>query len=59
MAGGKTKIADIALDRIMLESERETLTEFLDSGERLWIRLKKVVKFCGTACSRPSSSRPG
>lgn len=43
---GKNKRADDAIDRIRLEEERELVEDFLESGERLWVRFKKLLKIC-------------
>jgi hypothetical protein len=43
---GKTKRADEACDGIRQADNRELVEDFLDSGERLWIRFKKLLKLC-------------
>lgn len=43
---GKVKRADECLDRIQRRESRETVADFLESGERLWMRFKKLLKAC-------------
>jgi hypothetical protein len=43
---GKTKRADEQLDHVRQSENRELVEDFLDSGERLWIRFKKLLKLC-------------
>lgn len=43
---GKVKRADECLDRIQRLESRETVADFLESGERLWVRFKKLLKAC-------------
>lgn len=35
------------MNRIRLEKSRELVEDFLDSGERLWVRFKNLRKRCG------------
>ncbi|MCJ1285648.1 hypothetical protein MMC26_004989 [Xylographa opegraphella] len=41
---GKIKVADNQLDQIDTAEEREMIQEFLDSGDRIWNRLKNLLK---------------
>ena len=43
---GKVKRADHLMPRIRREDSREMVEDFLESGERLWIRVKKLLKIC-------------
>jgi len=43
---GKVKRADDCMDRIRQEENRELVEDFLESGERLWVRFKKLLKIC-------------
>jgi len=43
---GKVKRADEIMPKIRKEESREMVEDFLDSGERLWIRFKKLLKVC-------------
>lgn len=43
---GKVKRADDAIDKIRQEENRELVEDFLESGERLWVRFKKLLKIC-------------
>lgn len=43
---GKVKRADETMSKIRKEESRELVEDFLDSGERLWIRVKKLLKVC-------------
>jgi len=43
---GKVKRADNCIDRIRQEDNRELVEDFLESGERLWVRFKKLLKVC-------------
>jgi hypothetical protein len=43
---GKVKRADECIDRVHRAEAREMLTDFLDSGERLWGRFKILLKEC-------------
>ncbi|KAL1971313.1 hypothetical protein VTN77DRAFT_265 [Rasamsonia byssochlamydoides] len=43
---GKVKRADECLDRVHRAEAREMLTDFLDSGDRLWARFKALLKDC-------------
>lgn len=43
---GKVKRADEMLLRTRSRESREMLDDFLESGERLWLRFKKLLKAC-------------
>jgi len=43
---GKVKRADECIDKIRQEESRETVWDFLERGERLWVRFKKLLKIC-------------
>jgi hypothetical protein len=43
---GKVKRADEAIELIRQEESRELVEDFLESGERLWVRFKKLLKVC-------------
>ncbi|EIT79526.1 hypothetical protein AFLA_009652 [Aspergillus flavus NRRL3357] len=43
---GKIKRADECLDRIKQPEHQEVVEDFLESGERLWARFKKLLKTC-------------
>ena len=43
---GKVKRADEAIEKIRQEENRELVEDFLESGERLWVRVKKLLKTC-------------
>ncbi|KIW06616.1 uncharacterized protein PV09_02330 [Verruconis gallopava] len=43
---GKIKRADETIDKVRQEENRELVEDFLESGERLWVRLKKLLKIC-------------
>ncbi|PWY66088.1 hypothetical protein BO70DRAFT_400881 [Aspergillus heteromorphus CBS 117.55] len=43
---GKVKRADECLDRIKRREAHEIVEDFLESGERLWARFKKLLKMC-------------
>jgi hypothetical protein len=43
---GKVKRADHMMPKIRREESREMVEEFIDSGERLWIRVKKLLRVC-------------
>lgn len=43
---GKVKRADECLSRVHRPEAREMLTDFLDSGDRLWMRFKALLKEC-------------
>ena len=43
---GKVKRADDLTDKIRKTENREMVEEFLESGERIWIRFKKLLKVC-------------
>lgn len=43
---GKVKRADHLMPKIRREANREMVEDFLESGERLWIRMKKLLKIC-------------
>lgn len=43
---GKIKRADESLGRIKNSDDQDTVEDFLESGERLWSRVKKLLKTC-------------
>lgn len=43
---GKVKRADECVPRIRSRESREMVEDFLESGERLWLRFKKLLKAC-------------
>ncbi|KAL1599666.1 hypothetical protein SLS60_007469 [Paraconiothyrium brasiliense] len=43
---GKVKRAEETLSQIRQKENREMVEDFLESGERLWIRLAKLLKVC-------------
>ncbi|PYI04576.1 vegetative cell wall protein gp1 [Aspergillus sclerotiicarbonarius CBS 121057] len=43
---GKVKRADECVDRIKRKDAHEVVEDFLESGERLWARFKKLLKTC-------------
>lgn len=43
---GKIKRADESLGRIKHPDEQDTVEDFLESGDRLWSRVKKLLKTC-------------
>lgn len=43
---GKVKRADECIEKIRQEESRELVEDFLESGERLWVRFKKLLKIC-------------
>lgn len=43
---GKVKRADECLPRIQSVDAQEVVEDFLESGERLWSRFKKLLKGC-------------
>jgi len=43
---GKVKRADDSLSRIRREENRELVDDFVDAGERIFIRFKKLLKLC-------------
>ncbi len=43
---GKMKRADECLPRIRYEDDQETVEDFLEAGDRLWARLKILLKAC-------------
>ncbi|KAE8322146.1 hypothetical protein BDV39DRAFT_210080 [Aspergillus sergii] len=43
---GKIKRADECVDRIKQPEHQEVVEDFLESGERLWARFKKLLKTC-------------
>lgn len=43
---GKIKRAEEIVPRVRREDDRETLEDFLDSGERLWQRFNEMLKVC-------------
>jgi hypothetical protein len=43
---GKVKRADECIEKIRQEENKELVEDFLESGERLWVRFKKLLKIC-------------
>jgi hypothetical protein len=43
---GKVERADECIDKIRQEENRELVEDFLESGERLWVRFGKLLKIC-------------
>lgn len=43
---GKIKRAEDTVPRVRDEEDRETLEDFLESGERLWQRFNELLKVC-------------
>ncbi|KAE8350680.1 hypothetical protein BDV28DRAFT_138659 [Aspergillus coremiiformis] len=43
---GKIKRADECVDRIKCPDDQDVVGDFLESGERLWARFKKLLKTC-------------
>jgi hypothetical protein len=43
----KIKRANETMPKIQTDQNREMLQDFLDSGERLWVRFAKLLKVCG------------
>jgi hypothetical protein len=43
---GKFKRADEVIERVRVDAKREMVEDFLESGERLWIRFRKLLKVC-------------
>ena len=43
---GKVKRADETMPKIYKEDNREMVEDFLESGERLWVRFAKLLKVC-------------
>ncbi|KAJ5690098.1 hypothetical protein N7462_004490 [Penicillium macrosclerotiorum] len=43
---GKVKRADECLPRIQRPDSREIVDDFLESGDRLWVKFKKLLKAC-------------
>lgn len=43
---GKMKRADEVLEKITLEENQDLVEDFLESGERLWVRVKKLLRLC-------------
>nr|POE74050.1 hypothetical protein CFP56_72354 [Quercus suber] len=56
---GKIKRAEVCLDRIRRQSSRETVDDFLDSGERLWRRFSKLLKICEEYMWRAAKKESG
>ncbi|OJJ51041.1 hypothetical protein ASPZODRAFT_57282 [Penicilliopsis zonata CBS 506.65] len=60
---GKVKRADDCLPRIQRSEAQETVVDFLESGERLWGRVKKLLKACESfmwkAAKRESGGKGG
>ena len=43
---GKMKRAEECLPRVRNRDSREMVGDFLESGDRLWARMKKLLKIC-------------
>ena len=43
---GKVKRAEACMSKIRKQSDRELVEDFLESGERLWVRFEKLLKVC-------------
>jgi hypothetical protein len=56
---GKNKRADERIDEIRQEENRELVEDFLESGERLWIRFNKLLKSCEAFMYREAQSKSG
>ena len=42
----KVKQAEAGISKIRKQADRETVEDFLESGERLWVRFEKLLKLC-------------
>jgi hypothetical protein len=56
---GKNKRADERIDEIRQEENRELVEDFLESGERLWIRFNKLLKSCEAHMYREAQAKSG
>jgi hypothetical protein len=56
---GKYKRADEAIENIRQDDNRELVEDFLESGERLWIRFKKLLKACEEHMYRAAQRESG
>ena len=56
---GKTKRADETMSRIRAQSNRDTVEDFLESGERLWMQFTKLLKVCEHFMWKAAKERGG
>lgn len=56
---GKYRRADEAVESIRQEERREMAEDFLESGERLWVRFKKLLKSCEEHMYRAAQRESG
>jgi hypothetical protein len=56
---GKNKRADEKIEEIRQDEKRELVEDFLESGERLWIRFRKLLKSCENFMYREAQSQSG
>jgi hypothetical protein len=56
---GKVKRADECIEKIRQEESRELVEDFLESGERLWVRFKKLLKICEEYMWRAAKKETG
>jgi len=56
---GKIKRAEECVPRIRSEDNKEMMEDFIESGERLWDRLKKLLKLCEEPMLRTSRKGSG
>jgi len=56
---GKNKRADERIDEIRQEENRELVEDFLESGERLWIRFNKLLKACEAFMYKDAQAKTG
>lgn len=56
---GKNKRADERIDEIRQEEKRELVEDFLESGERLWIRFNKLLKSCEAFMYKEAQAKTG
>jgi hypothetical protein len=56
---GKYRRADEAVEGIRQEERRELAEDFLESGERLWVRFKKLLKACEEQMYRAAQRESG
>lgn len=56
---GKVKRAEECMPRIRAEENREMIEDFIESGERLTDKLKKLLKACETPMLKAGSKRHG